>query len=129
MITSPGVDFNPSDIESIQILKDASAAAIYGSRAANGVIIITTKKGTKGPMKVGVSVKETLEWSPRYNLMNAAEYRKYNDIAYNEAIKDGIASITTTQQHSEFDTDWQDEVFKTALVQDYNVAFRWWRFG
>lgn len=122
MITSPGVDFNPSDIESIQILKDASAAAIYGSRAANGVIIITTKKGTKGPMKVGVSVKETLEWSPRYNLMNAAEYRKYNDIAYNEAIKDGIASITTTQQHSEFDTDWQDEVFKTALVQDYNVS-------
>lgn len=122
MITSPGVDFNPSDIESIQILKDASAAAIYGSRAANGVIIVTTKKGTKGPMKVNVSVKETLEWSPKFDLMNAAEYIKYNDIAYKEAIKDGIASISTTQQHSSYDTNWQDEVLNTALVQDYNVS-------
>lgn len=122
MITDPGVDFNPADAESIQILKDASAAAIYGSRAANGVIIVTTKKGTKGPMKVNVSVKETLEWSPKYDLMNAAEYIKYNDIAYNEAIKDGIASITSTQKHSEYDTNWQDEVLKTAFVQDYNVS-------
>ena len=113
MITNPGVDFNPADIESMQILKDASAAAIYGSRAANGVIIVTTKKGSKGPMKVGVSVKETLEWSPKYDLMNAAD---------NEAIKNGVGSITSLQQHSDFDTNWQDEVFKTALVQDYNVS-------
>lgn len=122
MITDPGVDFNPADAESIQILKDASAAAIYGSRAANGVIIVTTKKGTKGPMKVNVSVKETLEWSPKFDLMNAAEYIKYNDIAYNEAIKDGIATVNTTQKHSQYDTNWQDEVLKTALVQDYNVS-------
>ena len=81
MITDPGVDFNPADAESIQILKDASAAAIYGSRAANGVIIVTTKKGTKGPMKVNVGVKETLEWSLKFDLMNAAEYIKINDIA------------------------------------------------
>ena len=122
MITDPGVDFNPADAESIQILKDASAAAIYGSRAANGVIIVTTKKGTKGPMKVNVSVKETLEWSPKFDLMNAAEYIKYNDIAYNEAIKDGIATVNSTQKHSQNDTNWQDEVLKTALVQDYNVS-------
>lgn len=122
MITDPGVDFNPADAESIQILKDASAAAIYGSRAANGVIIVTTKKGTKGPMKVNVSVKETLEWSPKFDLMNAAEYIKYNDIAYNEAIKDGIATVNSTQKHSQYDTNWQDEVLKTALVQDYNVS-------
>ena len=120
MITDPGVDFNPADAESIQILKDASAAAIYGSRAANGVIIVTTKKGTKGPMNV--SVKETLEWSPKFDLMNAAEYIKYNDIAYNEAIKDGIATVNSTQKHSQYDTNWQDEVLKTALVQDYNVS-------
>ena len=118
MITDPGVDFNPADAESIQILKDASAAAIYGSRAANGVIIISTK----GPMKVNVSVKETLEWSPKFDLMNAAEYIKYNDIAYNEAIKDGIATVNSTQKHSQYDTNWQDEVLKTALVQDYNVS-------
>ena len=122
MITDPGVDFNPADAESIQILKDASAAAIYGSRAANGVIIVTTKKGTKGRMKVNVSVKETLEWSPKFDLMNAAEYIKYNDIAYNEAIKDGIATVNSTQKHSQYDTNWQDEVLKTALVQDYNVS-------
>lgn len=122
MITDPGVDFNPADAESIQILKDASAAAIYGSRAANGVIIVTTKKGTKGPMKVNVSVKETLEWSLKFDLMNAAEYIKYNDIAYNEAIKDGIATVNSTQKHSQYDTNWQDEVLKTALVQDYNVS-------
>ncbi|NDV83975.1 TonB-dependent receptor [Bacteroides sp. 51] len=122
MITDPGVAFNPADAESIQILKDASAAAIYGSRAANGVIIVTTKRGSKGPMKVNVSVKETLEWSPKYDLMNAADYIKYNDIAYKEAIKDGIGSITTTQQHSSYDTNWQDEVLSTALVQDYNVS-------
>lgn len=122
MITDPGVDFNPADAESIQILKDASAAAIYGSRAANGVIIVTTKKGTKGPMKVNVSVKETLEWSPKFDLMNAAEYIKYNDIAYNEAIRDGIATVNSTQKHSQYDTNWQDEVLKTALVQDYNVS-------
>ena len=122
MITDPGVDFNPADAESIQILKDASAAAIYGSRAANGVIIVTTKKGTKGPMKVNVSVKETLEWSPKFDLMNAAEYIKYNDIAYNEAIKDGIATVNSTQKHSQYDTNWQDEVLKTALVQGYNVS-------
>lgn len=122
MITDPGVDFNPADAESIQILKDASAAAIYGSRAANGVIIVTTKKGTKGLMKVNVSVKETLEWSPKFDLMNAAEYIKYNDIAYNEAIKDGIATVNSTQKHSQYDTNWQDEVLKTALVQDYNVS-------
>ena len=122
MITDPGADVNPADAESIQILKDASAAAIYGSRAANGVIIVTTKKGTKGPMKVNVSVKETLEWSPKFDLMNAAEYIKYNDIAYNEAIKDGIATVNSTQKHSQYDTNWQDEVLKTALVQDYNVS-------
>ena len=122
MITDPGVDFNPADAESIQILKDASAAAIYGSRAANGVIIVTTKNCTKGTMKVNVSVKETLEWSPKFDLMNAAEYIKYNDIAYNEAIKDGIATVNSTQKHSQYDTNWQDEVLKTALVQDYNVS-------
>ena len=114
--------FNMNDVESIEVLKDASSAAIYGSRAANGVIIVTTKKGTKGPMKVNVSVKETLEWSPKFDLMNAAEYIKYNDIAYNEAIKDGIATVNSTQKHSQYDTNWQDEVLKTALVQDYNVS-------
>lgn len=121
MITNPGVGFNPNDIETIQVLKDASAAAIYGSRAANGVIIITTKMGKNGPMKVSFSAHETLEWSPKYDLMNAAEYKKYNDMAYSEGIKDGYWN-GTLQQHSSYDTNWQDAVFKTASSQDYNVS-------
>ena len=122
LISSAVAGLNPADIQDIQILKDASAAAIYGSRAANGVIIVTTKKGKKGPMKVNVSVKETIEWSPKYDLMNAENYKYYNDIAYEEAIKNEIGAVKTKQLHSDFDTDWQREVLKTALVQDYNVS-------
>lgn len=68
MITTANRDFNPNDIESIQILKDASAAAIYGSRAANGVIIITTKRGKEGPMKIEFSGKGSLQTMPRFDL-------------------------------------------------------------
>jgi TonB-dependent starch-binding outer membrane protein SusC len=121
MISNPGADFNPADIESIQILKDASTAAIYGSRAANGVIIVTTKKGKEGPMEVNVSVKESFDWSPRYDLMNAKDYKFYNDLAYEEGIKDGVWNFGK-QDHWNNDTDWQDAVLKTALVQDYNVS-------
>jgi TonB-dependent SusC/RagA subfamily outer membrane receptor len=71
-------DFNYNDIESIQILKDASAAAIYGSRAANGVIIITTKKGSKGKMKIDFSAKNTFQWLPQYNLTNREQWINLN---------------------------------------------------
>ncbi len=121
MITSGGRDFNPNDVESIQILKDASAAAIYGSRAANGVIIVTTKKGKKGPMTVDFSLRESFNWSPRYDLMNADEFKKYNDMAYREGIKDGVWN-GALQDHWIYDTNWQDETMKTALVQDYNLT-------
>jgi len=121
MITPGGADFNPNDVESIQILKDASAAAIYGSRAANGVIIVTTKKGKQGPPQVEFSVRESFDWSPKYDLMNAEEFKKYNDMAYREGIKDGTWN-GSLQDHRDFDTDWQKETMKTALVQDYNVS-------
>ena len=121
MIATPGADFNPADIESIQVLKDASAAAIYGSRAANGVIIVTTKKGEKGPMKATFSVKESFDWSPRYSLMGAEDYKYYNDMAYQEAIDDGVWS-GGLQDHWDNNTDWQDAVLQTALVQDYNLS-------
>ena len=68
LVTTANRDFNPNDIESIQILKDAAAAAIYGSRAANGVIIITTKKGKQGPLQVSVSSKWSVTEVPRYDL-------------------------------------------------------------
>ena len=109
-------DFNYNDIESIQILKDASAAAIYGSRAANGVIIISTKKGRQGAMKIDVSAKSTFQWLPRYNLANRDQWIALNDIAFTNVGKQPA-------MHSEGNTDWQDEVFKTGTVQDYNVSF------
>ncbi|MBR1705313.1 MAG: TonB-dependent receptor [Bacteroidales bacterium] len=122
MITTPGVGFNAGDIASIQILKDASAAAIYGSRAANGVIIITTKDGGKGPMQIHGSFNQTWEWSPRYDLMGAEEFKYYNDLAYTEAIKDGVGNIAGTQHHPPYDTDWQDAVLRTASSQDYGIS-------
>ena len=109
-------DFNYNDIESIQVLKDASAAAIYGSRAANGVIIITTKKGREGVMKIDISAKNTIQWLPKYNLTNREQWIGLNDLAFKNAGR-GPAS------HASGNTDWQDEVFKTGVVQDYNASF------
>jgi len=109
-------DFNYNDVESIQVLKDASAAAIYGSKAANGVIIITTKKGSEGPMKIDFSAKTTLQWLPRYNLTDRDQWIKLNDMAFANADRNPA-------RHSDANTNWQDETFKTGIVQDYNLAF------
>jgi len=109
-------DFNFNDIESIQVLKDASAAAIYGSRAANGVIIITTKSGNEGPMKIEVSAKNSFQWLPRYDLTNREQWIELNDMAFEN---NGFAPAN----HFDADTDWQDETFKTGVVEDYNVSF------
>jgi len=116
-----GMNLNVADIQSVQILKDASSAAIYGSRAANGVILITTKQGVNGPLKVNFSSQASIEKLPRYDLMNRAEYIKYDDMAYDEAIRLGLA--TTRQNHFDGNTDWQDVLLKTALVQNHNVSF------
>ena len=109
-------DFNFNDIESIQVLKDASAAAIYGSRAGNGVIIITTKQGKEGKMKIDISSRMTTQWLPRYNLTNREEWINFNDLAFHNAGRQPA-------NHSDGDTDWQEEVFKTGVVQDQNIAF------
>lgn len=109
-------DFNYNDIESIQVLKDASAAAIYGSKAANGVIIITTKKGSEGPMKMDFSAKSTFQWLPRYDLTGRDQWIKWNDLATANA---GLSPA----HHSDANTDWQDVVFKTGIIQDYNLSF------
>ncbi len=109
-------DFNFNDIESVQVLKDASAAAIYGSRAANGVIIITTKKGKEGPLKIDISSKTSMQWLPRYNLTNREQWIKLNDMAF---VNRGYAPA----HHSDANTDWQDVTFKTGIVQDHNISF------
>lgn len=108
-------DFNFNDIESIQVLKDASAAAIYGSRAGNGVIIITTKQGAEGKMKIDASSQTTVQWLPRYNLANRDQWIALNDYAF-------YNSKRVSANHYDANTDWQDEVFKTGIVQDQNLA-------
>jgi TonB-linked SusC/RagA family outer membrane protein len=116
LISTGGIrDLNVNDIESVQILKDASAAAIYGNRAANGVIIITTKNGTKGEMKVDLSLKYSIDKLPKLNMMDTTEFFFYNDMAYANA---GL----NPQNHFNNSTDWEKEVLKTGYTQDYNLG-------
>jgi len=116
VISGANRDFNFNDIESIQVLKDASAAAIYGSRAGNGVIIITTKQGKEGKMKIDVSSRLTWQWLPKYDLTGRDQWIKLNDMAFANAGR-------SPANHFDADTDWQKEVFKTGLVQDHNISF------
>lgn len=111
-------DFNMNDIESIQVLKDASAAAIYGSRAANGVIIITTKKGQDGPMKIDFSARNGFSTAPRHNMCSVDEWATLNKIAYDNSKE----SYMTWTEKPLYDSDWQDAVFRTAHTQDYNLT-------
>lgn len=117
MITTGGIrDLNVNDIETVQVLKDASAAAIYGNRAANGVIIITTKKGKNGTMKVDLSVKFAVDKLPTMDLMDTTKFFVYNDMAYKNA---GL----NPQNHYKNNTDWQKEAFQIGTSQDYNIGF------
>ena len=103
---------NPDDIESIDILKDASSTAIYGSRAANGVVIITTKKGKEGAGTitydgyVGVS-----QIRKKLDVLTADEFRAYR--------KDDGSALTDLGAS----VDWQDQVFRTAVTQSHNLAY------
>jgi TonB-linked SusC/RagA family outer membrane protein len=117
LITTANRDFNPNDIESIQILKDASAAAIYGSRAANGVIIITTKKGAAGPMKIAFSGKTGVQTMPLYSLAGTEEFAKLNYMAYDNA------GVPHQDLNMAVKTNWQDVAFRTGSIQDYNLSF------
>jgi TonB-linked SusC/RagA family outer membrane protein len=123
LIGGSDVHVNVSDVESVQILKDASSAAIYGSRAANGVVIITTKQGQKGPLKVEFDAKLTVSWLPRYDLMDAETWKYFDDMAYDEAILSGVPGVVRRQNHYDGNTDWQGEMLRTGILQNYNVSF------
>ena len=123
-------DFSPNDIASIQVLKDASAAAIYGSRAANGVIIITTKNGQKEqPLKVEykgyIGIDKISD--DVYDVMNADQYSQYLGQAClnsNTPIPGGYKLNEETGKYQFMDntnTDWFNEVFKTGVRQNHNV--------
>ncbi|WP_188463272.1 SusC/RagA family TonB-linked outer membrane protein [Marivirga lumbricoides] len=121
MIADANPTINTNDIASIQILKDASAAAIYGSRAANGVIIITTKQGKEGPAKISASAKYGVQQiANRWDLMNSAEFAAMQRRQYENSGETIPSSVTDV--NPEIDTDWQDEVIRTGNIQDYNVT-------
>ena len=108
---------NPQDIESFNVLKDASATAIYGSRGSNGVIIITTKKGHKG-QKPEVSYSGSVSVSQKkktYDMMNGDQYRAYVKSLFNEN-DDAVKALGTAN------TDWQDLIYRTAVSHDHNVT-------
>jgi TonB-linked SusC/RagA family outer membrane protein len=121
--TTGNRDFNINDIESVQILKDASAAAIYGSRAANGVIIIETKKGTAGEMKVTYTGKVSIDKLPMMDLMGRDEWIEITTQAYQNAIADGVPDVKAVPNWMGGNTDWNKAVFRTAYIQDHNLSF------
>lgn len=107
---------NPNDIASIDILKDASATAIYGSRGANGVVLITTKKGTGG--------KGTLDYS--YAVSASVVAKKFDLLdrqGYLSAIESFNGAAAAANLDGGADTDWQDEIYRTAITQNHNLSY------
>ncbi|MBO7591037.1 MAG: TonB-dependent receptor [Prevotella sp.] len=117
-LSNPLSMINPADIESFNVLKDASATAIYGSRGSNGVIIITTKKGRKGALAPQVSYSGSLTISNNkktLEVMNGDEYRAFITKMYGEG-SIPVSALGTAN------TNWQDEIFRTAISHDHNVT-------
>jgi TonB-linked SusC/RagA family outer membrane protein len=120
MLADANPTINNDDIESIQILKDASAAAIYGSRAANGVVIITTKKGREGPLKITASAKYGVQQIPnRFDVMNASQYVATKSQQY---VNSGVPLPPSLSNPTGVNTNWQDAILRTGNDQDYNVT-------
>lgn len=119
---SPLSDINPDDIESIEVLKDASSTAIYGSRAANGVVVITTKKGKKG--KTQVNYSGWYGFNKPMNLASVLNAQDYVTIK-NEARKNaGLTSVFSLQNinGSPVDTRWYDYAYRTGQSQNHSLS-------
>ncbi len=111
---NPLATINQNDIESVTVLKDASATAIYGSRASNGVIIITTKKGKSGDLKVNYNGNVSLsEISTKVDVLSANQLRDYVN-TYGNAPRQALLGTANT--------DWQDEIYRKALGTDHNIS-------
>lgn len=111
---NPLATINQNDIESVTVLKDASATAIYGSRASNGVIIITTKKGKSGEVKVSYTGNVSYsEVADRVDVLSADQLRNYVN-TYGSPDRQALLGTANT--------DWQDEIYRTALGTDHSIA-------
>ena len=119
-------NINPSDIASIDVLKDASATAIYGIRAANGVVIVTTKKGRIGTTTVALDAYWSFQSKPKeYNLLNAQQFATLSnqieaaDSTHKyQSLLPGITRIPCTND------DWQNALYRSGLTQNYSLAIR-----
>jgi len=127
---SPLASLNPSDILSVDILKDASAQAIYGSLAANGVVIVTTKRGKAGEGKITYEGYYGLqEVQKKLKIMDLSQFAQYNNEVLGEiAAVDGNTTFTTVGEFQNPSilgkgTDWQDEVFRSGVMQNHQVSF------
>lgn len=120
--SNPLDGLNPNDIESIEILKDASATAIYGAQAANGVIIVNMKKGKEGAPKI--SFKATAGFSnlaKKLDVMNLRQMGAYvTDLGISESSEGYLANPDVLGEG----TDWQDAMFRTGVKQEYNLSVR-----
>lgn len=125
------LDINPSDIESIEVLKDASSTAIYGIRGANGIIIVTTKKGKAGKSKVSLNAFASINMISSYpSIMNGAEYAQlkreaYRDQTTNEYLPD--EQVFTVAQELEYvregvSTDYRDLMMSNGFNQNYELS-------
>lgn len=113
---------NPNDILSMEILKDASATAIYGSRGANGVVMITTKKGTTGKTRVEYSAFAGIQNAARrIDMLNAAEFATLANL---RAANDNEAPYFTASEINQLGTgtNWQDEIFQSAVMQNHSIS-------
>ncbi|SFQ54889.1 TonB-linked outer membrane protein, SusC/RagA family [Flavobacterium akiainvivens] len=119
-------DFAPGDIESIQVLKDASAAAIYGVRGANGVVIITTKKGKAG--KVSINFRSLTGFQNVGRKIDVTNREQYQDITNAAYLNSGQAILPGNDPNSpsyinNVDTNWQDEAFRTGRIENHSLSF------
>ncbi len=130
---SPIADINPNDIEKIDVLKDASATAIYGSRAANGVVIITTKRGRKGKTRVNFNASVGLRTPPKHIPLNSGNSYKILQLeGYQHAGDDDNEALPYLRddpsapwyQNYNNNTDWINSLEQTSVVQNYNANIR-----
>ena len=119
---NPLASINPSDIVAMDVLKDASATAIYGARAANGVIMITTKRGKSG--EATITYDGYIGWQEMANKLDMMNLRQYA-VHHNARADEGIVEASDAFVNPDalgYGTDWQDELFRNALMTSHNVS-------
>ncbi|WP_435314228.1 SusC/RagA family TonB-linked outer membrane protein [Cellulophaga fucicola] len=118
--SNPLSAINPNDVESVQVLKDASSTAIYGARGANGVILITTKRGKSGKLRIDYNYSIGVQKIAKtLNILNGADYVEHIGTILGE---EGESLLNDFSDPS-ISTDWQDQIFDTALMTEHNLSF------